>query len=119
MATSFLKFFSIGSARLALVVGASLVGCGVGGGRIYAWSVEGATVSGHLVSWAVAVKFNSMGNGFETSSLGSSTASFPLPSSVSIREVSSFFFHGPHTTHNCGASCISSGASAGSSFNSS
>ena len=101
------------------MVGASLVGCGAGGGRIYTWSVEGATGSGHLVSWAVAVGFNSMGNGFETSSLGSSTASFPLPSSVNIGEVSSFFFYGPHTTHNCGASYISSGASAGSSLNSS
>ena len=51
--------------------------------------------------------FNSKGNGFEISSLGSSTASFPLPSSISIGEVSSFFSHGPHTTHNCGASSIS------------
>ena len=72
-----------------------------------------------MVAWAVAVGFISMGNGFGTSSLGSSTASFPLPFSVSIGEVYSFFSHGPHTIHKCGASCISSGASAGSSFNSS
>ena len=65
MATSFLKFFSIGSEGVAFIVGASLVGCGAGGGRIYTWSVEGATGSGHLVSWAVAVGvgFNSVGIG--------------------------------------------------------
>ena len=104
---------------LALGAGAAGVSCGASEGRIYTWSVEGATGSRLLVAWAVAVGFNSMGNGFEISSLGSSTASFPLPSSVSIGEVSSFFSHGLHTTHNCEASCISSGASAGSSFNSS
>ena len=81
--------------------------------------MQGATGSRLLVAWAMAVGFNSMGNGFEISSLGSSTASFPLPSSVNIGEVSSFFSHGPHTTHNCGASCMSLGASVGSSFNSS
>ena len=63
MATNFLRLFKAGSARLALVVGASLVGRGAGGGRIYTWSVEGATGSGHLVSWAVAVGFNSVGIG--------------------------------------------------------
>ena len=63
MATNFLRLFKADSARLALVVGASLVGCGAGGGRIYTWSVEGATGSGHLVSWAVAVGFNSVGIG--------------------------------------------------------
>ena len=63
MATSFLRLFKAGSARLALVVGASLVGCGAGGGRIYTWSVEGTTGSGHLVSWAVAVGFNYVGIG--------------------------------------------------------
>ena len=49
MATNLLKFYT-GSARMALVVGASLVGCGAGGGRIYTWSGEGDTLSGHLVS---------------------------------------------------------------------
>ena len=63
MATNFLRLFKAGSARLALVVGASLVGCGEGGGRIYTWSVEGATGSEHLVSWAVVVGFNSVGIG--------------------------------------------------------
>ena len=60
MATNFLRLFKADSARLALVVGASLVGCGAGGGRR---SVEGATGSGHLVSWAMAVGFNSVGIG--------------------------------------------------------
>ena len=46
MATNFLRLFKAGSARLALVGGASLVGCGAGGARIYTWSVEGATGSG-------------------------------------------------------------------------
>ena len=45
------------------MVGALGVGFGAGGGRIYTWSVEGATGSEHLVSWAVAVGFNSMGIG--------------------------------------------------------
>ena len=120
MPTNFLNFCRTGSAiDVAFPVGAPGVGCAAGEGRIYTCSVEGVIGNALLVAWAVAVGFNSMGNGFETSSLGSSTASFPLPSSVSIGEVSSFFSHGPHTTHNCGASCISSGASVGSSFNSS
>ena len=120
MATNFLKFCSMGSTNgVAYGNGVLGVDCVAGEGRIYTWSVEGAIGNGLLVALAVAVGFISMGNGFETSSLGSSIASFPLPSPISIGEVSSFFSHGPHTTHNCGASCISSGASAGSSFNSS
>ena len=63
MATNFLRLFKAGSARLALVVGASEVGCGAGEGRIYTWSVEGATGSGHLVAWAVALGFSFMGIG--------------------------------------------------------
>ena len=43
---------------LPLGAGASEVGCGAGEGRIYTWSVEGATGSGHLVVWAVVVGFN-------------------------------------------------------------
>ena len=39
------------------------VDCVAGEGRIYTWSVEGATASGHLVAWAVAVRFNSVGIG--------------------------------------------------------
>ena len=63
MATNFLRLFKASSARLALVVGSSRVGCGAGGGRIYTWSVEGATGSGHLVAWAVALGFSFMGIG--------------------------------------------------------
>ena len=63
MATNFLRLFKAGSARLALVVGASEVGCGAGEGRIYTWSVEGATGSGHLVGWGVALGFSFMGIG--------------------------------------------------------
>ena len=63
MATSFLRFCRIGSDGVAFVVGVLGVNCVAGGGRIYTWSVEGATGSGHLVSWAVAVGFNSVGIG--------------------------------------------------------
>ena len=65
MAINFLKFCSIGSDGLDLPfgAGASKVGCGAGEGRIYTWSVEGATGSGHLVAWAVVVGFNSVGIG--------------------------------------------------------
>ena len=99
MATNFLRLFKAGSARLALVVGASGVGCGAGEGRIYTWSVEGTTGSGLLVAWAVAMGFNSMGNGFKTSSWGSSTISFPLPFSVIKGRISSFFSLRKTTTH--------------------
>ena len=68
MATNLLKFYMAGSDGLALALGASGVGCASGVGRIYTWSVEGATGSGLLVAWAVALGFNSVGNGFETSS---------------------------------------------------
>ena len=63
-------------------MGASGVGCAACVGKIYTWSVEGATGSGLFVAWAVVVGFNSVGNGFETSFWGSSTIFFPLPSSV-------------------------------------
>ena len=43
---------------LPLGAGASEVGCGAREGRICTWSVEGATGSGHLVAWAVAVGFS-------------------------------------------------------------
>ena len=62
MATNFLRLFKVGSARLVLVMGASGIGCGVEG-RIYTWSMEGATGSGHLVVWAVALGFSFMGIG--------------------------------------------------------
>ena len=53
MATNFLRLFKAGSARLALVVGASEVGCGAGEGRIY-------TGSGLFLGWAVALGSKSM-----------------------------------------------------------
>ena len=99
MATNFLNFCRTGNAiYVAFPVGAPGVGCAAGEGRIYTWSVEGAIGSGLLVPWAVAVGFNSKGDDFEISSLGSSTASFPLPSLVSIGEV---FLSSPmaHTLH--------------------
>ena len=49
-----------GAAGFDFVAG---VGCGAGEGRIYTWSVEGTTGSGHLVAWAVALGFNFMGIG--------------------------------------------------------
>ena len=65
----------------ALAIGVLGVDCVAGIGKIYTWSVEGVAGSGLLVAWVV---------GF----WGSSISSFPLPSSVSIGEVSSFFSHG-------------------------
>ena len=51
MATNFLNFCRTGSAiDVAFVVGVFGVGCVAGEGRIYNWSVEGATSSGHLVA---------------------------------------------------------------------
>ena len=64
MATNFLNFCRTGSAiDVAFVVGVLGVGCVAGEGRIYTWSVEGATGSGHLAALAVAVGFNSVGIG--------------------------------------------------------
>ena len=90
MATNFLNFCRTGSAiDVAFVVGVLGVDCVAGVGKMYTWSVEGATGSGLLVAWAVAVGFNSVGNDFETSSWGSSTIYFPLLSSVSNGEIAS------------------------------
>ena len=75
MATNFLRFFKTGSARLALVVGALGFECAAG--VVYTRSGEGAYGSGVFVAWAVDF-------------WGFSISSFPLPSSVSIGEVSSF-----------------------------
>ena len=48
---------------LPLGAGASEVGCGAGERRICTWSVDGATGSGHLVTWAVVVGFSFKGIG--------------------------------------------------------
>ena len=61
--------------------------------------MKGATSSGLLVAWAVAVGFNSVGNGFKTSSWGSSANSFPLLSSVIKGRISSWFSLGKTTSH--------------------
>ena len=64
VAINFLNFCRIGNAiDVAFVVGVFGVGCVTGEGRIYTWSVEGASGSGHLVAWAVAVGFKFMGIG--------------------------------------------------------
>ena len=79
MATNFLKLCSQGSANgVAFGDGVSGFGYASGVGKMYPWSVEGATGSGLLV-----------GNGVRTCFLGSYTASFPLPSSVSNVQCSS------------------------------
>ena len=79
MATNLLKFFSIGSDGVAFLVGASGIGCACRHG-IYLVRRE------CFWQWAVY----GLGKGL----LGLSISSFQLPSSVSIREVSSFFSHG-------------------------
>ena len=90
MTTNFLNFCRTGSAiDVAFVVGVLGVDCVAGVGKMYTWLVEGATGSGLLVAWVVAVGFNSVENGLRTCFLGSSTASFPLPSSVSNGEIAS------------------------------
>ena len=87
---------------MALAIGVSGVECAAGEGRM---CTESGQDSGLLVAWAM---------GF----WGPSPASFPLPSLLIKGRISSFLLLCPKTTHNCGASCNSSGASAGSSFNS-
>ena len=105
MATNFLKFFSIGSddgvAFMVGVLGEGAAGFefAAGVGRLYTWSVKGATGSGLLVAWAVAVGFNYVENGLRTCILGSSTASFPLPSSVIKGKIFSWFSLGKTTSH--------------------
>ena len=64
MATNFVMFCSTSSDGVSFVGGASRVLCwDWAAGRIYTWSVEGATGSGLLVAWAVAVGFKFMGIG--------------------------------------------------------
>ena len=53
-------------------------------------SGEGAAGSGLLVAWAVALGFKFVGSGLRICFWGSSTTSFPLPSSVSNEEIASF-----------------------------
>ena len=48
---------------MAFVVSVFGVDCVAGVVKMYTWSVEGATGSGHLVAWAVAVGFKFMGIG--------------------------------------------------------
>ena len=64
VATNFLMFCSTSSDGVAFVVDASGVLCwDWAAGRIYTWSVEGATGSGLLVAWALAVRFKFNGIG--------------------------------------------------------
>ena len=100
MATNFLNFCRTGSAiDVAFLVGALGFEFVAGVGSMYTGSVEGATGSGILVAWAVAVGFNSVGNGFKTSSWGSSTIYFPLPSLIIKGRISSFFSLEKTTSH--------------------
>ena len=63
-ATNLLKLLSQSSANwVAFGVAVFGVDYAAGEGRMYTWSVEGATGSGYLVAWAVAVGFNYVGIG--------------------------------------------------------
>ena len=77
----------------------------------YTWSSKGATGSGDLVSWAVAVVSKSMMGSWVPSNV-----SCPLLSSVIMALICFSFVQGQKLT---GASCSSSGASTDSIFNSS
>ena len=92
MATNFLQFCTSGAngLALALAAGASGIDYVVGVGRIYTGSVEGVVGNGLLVASAVALEFNFVGSGLRIGFWGSSTTSFPLPSSVSNGEIASF-----------------------------
>ena len=79
---------------MALAVGVSSVKSVASVDRMCTGSGEGATSSGLLVAWAVALGFNFTANGLRISFWGSSTTSFPLPSSVSNGEISSSFLDG-------------------------
>ena len=79
---------------MALAVGVSGVKSVTGVGRMCTGSGEGVAGSGLLVAWAVALGFNFMGNGLIISFWSSSTASFPLPSSVSNGEIASSILDG-------------------------
>ena len=93
MATSFLRFCRACSVdRITFPVGVSSVEHAAGEGRIYCGSGEGVTGSGLLVAWAVVLGFNFLGGGLRIGFWGSSTTSFPLPSSVSTGGMDSFFY---------------------------
>ena len=64
-ATNIFKFFMAGSDGLDLPLGAGAAGFEffAGVGSMYTWSSEGATGSGFLVSWAVAMVSKPMGFG--------------------------------------------------------
>ena len=100
MATIFLKFCSMGSTN-GVAFGDGVVGvdCVAGEGIMYSWSVDGATGSGYLVAWALAVGFSFMGIGWRVSFCGSFPASIPLPSLVNTAMISSWFSLGKTTSH--------------------
>ena len=90
LATNLLKLLSQSSAnRVAFGVAVFGVDCVAGEGRMYTWSVEGATGSGYLVAWALVVGFSFMRIGWRVSFCGSFSASNPLPSSVNTAMISS------------------------------
>ena len=64
MATNFLMFCRASIANgMAFLEGVSGVECAAGEGRMCTRSGEGATGSGLLVAWAMALEFNFMGIG--------------------------------------------------------
>ena len=79
---------------MTLAVGVSSVEYAAGVDKICSGSGEGVAGSGLLVAGEVTLGFNFMGNGLRISFWGSSTASFPLPSSVNNGEIASFFLDG-------------------------
>ena len=94
---------------LPLGAGAAGFEFAAGCGCIYTRSSKGATGSGHLVSWAVAVVSKSMMGSWVPSNV-----SCPLLSSVIMALICFSFVQGQKLT---GASCSSSGASNDSTFN--
>ena len=82
MATSFLKFCTGSADRMTLAVGVPFVSCAAGLGRVCIGSREGVAGS------------EPRGSGLRIGLWGSSTTSFPLPSSVNNTEIASFFSHG-------------------------
>ena len=75
---------------MALILGVLGVECAAGVGKMCTGSGEGATGSVLFGAWVVALGFNFVGSGLRIGFWGSSTTSFPLPSSVSNGEIASF-----------------------------